>query len=160
MLAGSGRRAARRGSPGARRRRRIVSEASLAPDIAWVARLGAVADPAQALPKPLYLRAPDAKPQDEARMPAAMRPWSAGLVSPRPPSLRIAPLDTGHAARLAAIHAARFARPWSALEFERLLAERDVLADGLFLGRLAARRASSSRARRRRGRDPDRRPRA
>jgi tRNA threonylcarbamoyl adenosine modification protein YeaZ len=45
-----------------------VSEAALAPDIAWVARLGALADPAQALPKPLYLRGPDAKPQDAARI--------------------------------------------------------------------------------------------
>ena len=33
------------------------------PDIAWVARLGLVADPAHALPKPLYLRGPDARPQ-------------------------------------------------------------------------------------------------
>lgn len=32
-------------------------------DIAIVARLGAVADPASAKPKPLYLRGPDAKPQ-------------------------------------------------------------------------------------------------
>lgn len=39
-----------------------------APDVAWVARLGAVADPASAEPKPLYLRAPDAKPQDAARI--------------------------------------------------------------------------------------------
>jgi len=39
------------------------------PDVAWVARLGAAADPAQALPKPLYLRGPDAKPQDQARLP-------------------------------------------------------------------------------------------
>jgi tRNA threonylcarbamoyl adenosine modification protein YeaZ len=39
------------------------------PDIAWVGRLGLVADPAQALPKPLYLRGPDAKPQDQARLP-------------------------------------------------------------------------------------------
>jgi len=46
-----------------------ISEAALAPDILWVARLGLVADPAQALPKPLYLRAPDAKPQDQARLP-------------------------------------------------------------------------------------------
>jgi tRNA threonylcarbamoyladenosine biosynthesis protein TsaB len=46
----------------------IVSDGSLAPDIAWVARLGAIADPAQALPKPLYLREPDAKPQDGARI--------------------------------------------------------------------------------------------
>jgi tRNA threonylcarbamoyl adenosine modification protein YeaZ len=46
-----------------------VLEAPLAPDIAWVARLGALANPASALPKPLYLRGPDAKPQDCARIP-------------------------------------------------------------------------------------------
>jgi tRNA threonylcarbamoyl adenosine modification protein YeaZ len=46
----------------------IVNEASLIPDIVWVARLGAIADPNQALPKPLYLREPDAKPQDGARI--------------------------------------------------------------------------------------------
>jgi tRNA threonylcarbamoyladenosine biosynthesis protein TsaB len=45
-----------------------VIEDSPAPDIAWVARLGAIADPASALPKPLYLREPDAKPQDGARI--------------------------------------------------------------------------------------------
>lgn len=33
-----------------------------APDIAWVARLGARAELAHELPKPVYLRAPDAKP--------------------------------------------------------------------------------------------------
>ncbi|HZH52653.1 MAG TPA: tRNA (adenosine(37)-N6)-threonylcarbamoyltransferase complex dimerization subunit type 1 TsaB [Microvirga sp.] len=43
-------------------------EPALVPDIAWVARLGAIADPTQALPKPLYLREPDAKPQDAARI--------------------------------------------------------------------------------------------
>jgi len=39
-----------------------------APDVAWVARLGAAADPDAAEPKPLYLRPPDAKPQDKARI--------------------------------------------------------------------------------------------
>lgn len=34
-----------------------------APDICWVAWLGAAADPAASRPRPLYLRAPDAKPQ-------------------------------------------------------------------------------------------------
>ncbi|WP_375462473.1 tRNA (adenosine(37)-N6)-threonylcarbamoyltransferase complex dimerization subunit type 1 TsaB [uncultured Methylobacterium sp.] len=38
------------------------------PDIAWVASLGLVADPAQALPRPLYLRGADARPQDHARL--------------------------------------------------------------------------------------------
>lgn len=46
----------------------LVSDVSAAPDIAWVARLGAIADPNQALPKPLYLREPDAKPQTSARI--------------------------------------------------------------------------------------------
>jgi tRNA threonylcarbamoyl adenosine modification protein YeaZ len=47
----------------------LVADSAPAPDIAFVARLGAIADPAQALPKPLYLRGPDAKPQDGARIP-------------------------------------------------------------------------------------------
>ncbi|QIJ80659.1 tRNA (adenosine(37)-N6)-threonylcarbamoyltransferase complex dimerization subunit type 1 TsaB [Methylobacterium sp. NI91] len=38
------------------------------PQIAWVASLGLVADPDQALPRPLYLRGPDAQPQDHARL--------------------------------------------------------------------------------------------
>jgi tRNA threonylcarbamoyladenosine biosynthesis protein TsaB len=40
-----------------------------APDIAWVARLGVSAMEAQEPPKPLYLRTPDAQPQDAARLP-------------------------------------------------------------------------------------------
>jgi len=39
-----------------------------APDVAWVARLGVAADPEAAEPKPFYLRPPDAKPQDKARI--------------------------------------------------------------------------------------------
>ncbi|MFA6265703.1 MAG: tRNA (adenosine(37)-N6)-threonylcarbamoyltransferase complex dimerization subunit type 1 TsaB [Pseudolabrys sp.] len=39
-----------------------------APQIEWVARLGALADAAAAPPKPLYLRAPDAQPQAAARL--------------------------------------------------------------------------------------------
>jgi tRNA threonylcarbamoyl adenosine modification protein YeaZ len=46
----------------------VVAEAGFSPEIAWVARIGALADPAQALPKPLYLRGPDAKPQEGARI--------------------------------------------------------------------------------------------
>ncbi len=38
------------------------------PQIAWIASLGLMADPAQALPRPLYLRGPDAAPQDHARL--------------------------------------------------------------------------------------------
>ena len=40
-----------------------------APDIAWVARLAAAATDSPGPPKPLYLRAPDAQPQDAARLP-------------------------------------------------------------------------------------------
>jgi tRNA threonylcarbamoyladenosine biosynthesis protein TsaB len=40
-----------------------------APDIAWIARLGAVSQDAEGPPKPLYLRAPDAQPQVAARLP-------------------------------------------------------------------------------------------
>jgi len=40
-----------------------------APDIGWVARLAAAADEGHGSPKPLYLRAPDAKPQDASRLP-------------------------------------------------------------------------------------------
>ncbi|HEY3643660.1 MAG TPA: tRNA (adenosine(37)-N6)-threonylcarbamoyltransferase complex dimerization subunit type 1 TsaB [Xanthobacteraceae bacterium] len=40
-----------------------------APDIAWIARLGAAALDAEGPPRPLYLRAPDAQPQAAARLP-------------------------------------------------------------------------------------------
>jgi tRNA threonylcarbamoyladenosine biosynthesis protein TsaB len=40
-----------------------------APDIVWIARLGAAATEGSSPPKPLYLRAPDAQPQDAARLP-------------------------------------------------------------------------------------------
>lgn len=46
-----------------------VHDPSAAPQIEWVARLGAAADERTALPKPLYLAAPDARPQDAARLP-------------------------------------------------------------------------------------------
>ncbi len=40
-----------------------------AADIDWVARLGAAANESQSAPKPLYLRAPDAQPQDASQLP-------------------------------------------------------------------------------------------
>lgn len=40
-----------------------------APDISWIARLAAAAADSPGSPKPLYLRAPDARPQDAARLP-------------------------------------------------------------------------------------------
>jgi tRNA threonylcarbamoyladenosine biosynthesis protein TsaB len=40
-----------------------------APDIVWVAQIGAVTPQAQSLPHPQYLRAPDAQPQNAAQLP-------------------------------------------------------------------------------------------
>ena len=47
----------------------LLVEHRSAPDIDWVARLGAAAAEGHGPPKPLYLRAPDAQPQDAARLP-------------------------------------------------------------------------------------------
>jgi tRNA threonylcarbamoyladenosine biosynthesis protein TsaB len=47
----------------------IAVEQCAAPDIGWIARLGAAATDGYGPPKPLYLRAPDAQPQDAARLP-------------------------------------------------------------------------------------------
>jgi tRNA threonylcarbamoyl adenosine modification protein YeaZ len=44
-------------------------ESNAAPDIGWVARLGAAARDEGTPPKPLYLRRPDARPQDGGRLP-------------------------------------------------------------------------------------------
>jgi tRNA threonylcarbamoyl adenosine modification protein YeaZ len=48
--------------------RPIQVEDMRAPDITWVARLAIAASGTPAPPKPLYLRAPDAQPQDAARL--------------------------------------------------------------------------------------------
>ena len=47
----------------------LLVEQQGAPDIDWIARLGAAAADAHGPPKPLYLRAPDAQPQNAARLP-------------------------------------------------------------------------------------------
>ena len=47
----------------------VAVDASTAPDIAWVARMGAVVPEEQAPLKPQYLRAPDAQPQNAAQLP-------------------------------------------------------------------------------------------
>jgi tRNA threonylcarbamoyladenosine biosynthesis protein TsaB len=49
-------------------------ESQPAPDIAWVAWLGAAASPNTAPARPFYLRAPDAKPQDVRLQQAAPQP--------------------------------------------------------------------------------------
>jgi hypothetical protein len=45
----------------------LLVETHPAPEIDWVARLGAAAV-GLSPPKPLYLRAPDAQPQDASRL--------------------------------------------------------------------------------------------
>lgn len=45
-----------------------VVEPLHSPDVAFVARLGLLADPAAALPRPLYLKAPDARPRAAGRL--------------------------------------------------------------------------------------------
>lgn len=47
----------------------LLVDATRAPAIVWVAHLGAAVAHGGAPPKPLYLRAPDAQPQDAARLP-------------------------------------------------------------------------------------------
>jgi tRNA threonylcarbamoyladenosine biosynthesis protein TsaB len=46
----------------------VLVDPRVAPDIEWVARLGAKFVPEKAVPRPLYLRAPDARPQDAHRL--------------------------------------------------------------------------------------------
>jgi tRNA threonylcarbamoyladenosine biosynthesis protein TsaB len=47
----------------------LVIDESKAPDVTWVARLGMIADPESAPPRPLYLKEPETTPQDRARLP-------------------------------------------------------------------------------------------
>jgi tRNA threonylcarbamoyl adenosine modification protein YeaZ len=47
----------------------LVLDEAKAPDVTWVARLGLIADPEEAPPRPLYLKAPETTPQDRARLP-------------------------------------------------------------------------------------------
>ena len=53
----------------ARAPRPVVVDAREAPDIDWVAQIGAVAPESQSPPKPQYLRAPDARSQIAASLP-------------------------------------------------------------------------------------------
>lgn len=47
----------------------VVVDDARAPDVTWVARLGLIADPQNAPPRPLYLKEPETTPQDRARLP-------------------------------------------------------------------------------------------
>lgn len=59
--------------------------------------------------------------------------WT-GWFQRTPPAVRIAAIEPRHAPRLSEIHGSAFARPWSAQDFEEFLTERQIRADGLFLG--------------------------
>jgi tRNA threonylcarbamoyladenosine biosynthesis protein TsaB len=56
-------------NPGRAAPQPIVVDTRRAPDIGWVAKIGAAVSQAQAPPKPQYLRAPDAQPQYAASLP-------------------------------------------------------------------------------------------
>jgi tRNA threonylcarbamoyladenosine biosynthesis protein TsaB len=96
------------------------------PDALWVARLAQALPAADAVPEPLYLRAPDAKlpPRQTGAMPVALLgPDRAGLP------------------HLAALHAASFAAPWDRQALAELLAVPGSFAfhhpDGFVLARVA-----------------------
>jgi len=67
-LVGSAARAVADGMPKTAPTPRTV-DARAAPDIAWVAQIGAVTPEPAAAPNPQYLRAPDAQPQNAAQLP-------------------------------------------------------------------------------------------
>ena len=47
----------------------LIVDSREAPDIAWVARIGALTPEGDSAPKPQYFRAPDAQPQNAAQLP-------------------------------------------------------------------------------------------
>lgn len=92
----------------------VRSPAGDLPEAAAFVRLAAgLPDPA-AMPLPLYLRAPDAKPQPQV-------PHTAGAV-------RLQSLSAADADLLAALHAECFDPPWTAEDFRQLLAMPGSLA--------------------------------
>ena len=101
--------------------------------MAW---LGAAVNPATALARPFYLRAPDAKPSlsrsdlaaDRIAMNWLSTFWGSGTPLVEPAQLR-------DASRLAQLHGASFHRGWGEGEFETMLRERNTLVHRLQLGR-------------------------
>lgn len=100
------------------------------PDALWVARLALAAPEPQAIPKPLYLRAPDAK-----------------LPANRSQSLALRLTTQDDLATLASLHASGFTQAWNARAFSQLLvspgafallAETGAKACGFILIRVAA----------------------
>ena len=117
-------------------------DAQPAPDIAWVAWLGAAVSPDSAPARPYYLRAPDAKPSTG---PAAASRAATGVMMSRMSSWLsewwrggtavVEPATQRDAARLAQLHGASFHRGWGEAEFETMLSERNTLVHRLRLGR-------------------------
>ncbi len=58
-----------------------------------------------------------------------MKSWFATAPAPS-----ILPLEIRHTRQLSTLHGQAFARPWSAIDFERMLVERNIYGDGLFFG--------------------------
>ncbi len=85
-----------------------VSPASNLPIAATFSRLAADVSTPTSMPSPLYLRAPDAKPQ--------------ALILRRATTLAFQPAEAHDAPLLSFMHAEAFDAPWSATEFASLLA--------------------------------------
>ncbi len=85
------------------------------PDAARFIRRAATMTPDAALLEPLYLRAPDAKPQ---------RPIVTTSAAP----VSVIAAGSGHAAILANLHASAFARGWTADEIATLMAAPGTIA--------------------------------
>jgi len=64
--------------------------------------------------------------------PQPLKKW---LGLPRRPGARIEPVDASFSEALSVLHSKTFARGWSVPEFERMLSDRTIVSDGLFIGR-------------------------
>ena len=113
-----------------------ISE-SLVPDIVFVAKLGLLADPALAPPRPLYLKAADVKPQnsnalspDSGPPSDQMRPRTMFSLFAKAPPPAYRPIGLERSAECALVHAASFAYPWDETDFEQLLVRPEVVAEG------------------------------
>ena len=120
------------------RRAPIKVDVQPAPDINWVAWVGAAVNPETAPARPYYLRAPDAKPPQgsAAQRVAAIRimmAWLSQWWGGGPAVVEAA--SQRDAARLAQLHGASFHRGWGEGEFETMLTERNTLVHRLRQGR-------------------------
>ena len=130
-LRGSGAPASSRRKRGRKGRRGGAPPTSPKSPISPGCAAGSLADPAQALPHPSTCAAPTQGPSRQRGWRADERPiaplaprlvarrWPPGASSPTSPRSR----ERATPPALARLHATAFDRPWSAIEFERLLAD-------------------------------------